>query len=134
MHENNPEIDQRSEILMASKLLNCQEQTQLQALLPNVKIDKLITRDVGMDIDFAPEFHKLCDFVVGTLVIVRSDGWVAGGYSDQSWEGEEVYKQSSKGFLFSLNRRRVYGIKDTKMAIFCAPNSGPAFGGKFMRM
>ena len=48
-------------------------------------------------------FHSLCDAYKHTLVIVKNDdGYIFGGYSDQTWEGNHIYKTSNHSFVFSL--------------------------------
>ena len=81
-------------------------------------------------------FHSLCDDHNHTLVTMKtSEGYVFGGYSDQSWEGNE-YKSSSSSFLFSL--KCYAGLAPTRMkvqsgeeghAVRTNQNNGPCFSG-----
>ena len=55
-----------------------------------------------------------------------------GGFSDQSWEGRYDYKKSTKAWLFSLDEKEKYPIKnDPKSnihAIYTNKSYGPTFG------
>ena len=33
------------------------------------------------------DFHKLCDDKAGTVVLVKVGNWIFGGYTDQTWQG-----------------------------------------------
>ena len=84
-------------------------------------------------------FHSRCDDCSHTLVIVETnEGYVFGGYSDQSWGGSG-WKSSSSNFLFSLKCHA--GLSPTKMkvksghvgnAVFVHPECGPRFANADM--
>ena len=85
----------------------------------------------------ARKFHSKCDGYSNTLVIVKTGkGFVFGGYSDQSWKGNDgEYKSSMSSFLFSV--KCYAGLKPTKMkvksghkekAVYASNNYGPCFG------
>merc|ERR1712154_716843 len=72
-----------------------------------------------------------------TLVVVKTvEGYVFGGYSDQTWNCNNCnYKSSSSSFLFSL--KCYAGLSPTKMKIMSGKESsaiyshyyrGPSFG------
>jgi hypothetical protein len=85
----------------------------------------------------AADFHAKCDDNDATVTIVKStEGYVFGGYSDQSWESGYCYKSSSRAFLFSIVNPA--GLAPMKLpltgkrnnaAVYCYPTCGPAFGG-----
>jgi len=87
-------------------------------------------------------FHSKCDNNQHTLVVVKTvEGYVFGGYSDQTWNCnnfEVQSKWSSSSFLFSL--KCYAGLSPTKMkiksgyegyAIYANDNCGPSFGDGF---
>ena len=75
-------------------------------------------------------FHQKCDKIRGTLIIIKTkEGIKFGGYTNESWEGNNVYKTDNTAFLFSLNNNKIYDIKKDQNAIFCDPNFGPTFCG-----
>ena len=70
------------------------------------------------------------------MILVKTrEGFVFGGYSDQSWGGH-VWKVSSRAFLFSIvnpsglapMKLPLTGYQDNKYAVYCGPEYGPAFG------
>ena len=67
----------------------------------------------------------------GTLVICKSGEFIAGGYTDQSWSGKG-FKESSRSFLFSLNKVKKYFVQQKKYAIFCKEDLFPIFGCSIM--
>jgi hypothetical protein len=84
------------------------------------------------------DFHGKCDGKGATVTIVKtSDGYVFGGYSDQSWTGvHDNYISSNEAFLFSLKCHG--GLEPTKMkiksgqnhnAVYARSSKGPTFGG-----
>jgi len=115
-------------------LLSMEYKNKLMEWLPNKKF-KLIykaTRD-GFG---AKNFHSKCD-IRGTLVVVQSvEGYLFGGYTSQSWEGNKIYKNDPAAFLFTLSNP--HSIPCTQYPItpagapnatYCAPNWCAAFGG-----
>ena len=82
-------------------------------------------------------FHSQCDEYSNTLVIVKTaEGYIFGGYSDQSWAGVDQFRLSSASFLFSLKCHA--GLSPIKMkvksdhegkAVYCNSICGPVFGG-----
>ena len=83
-------------------------------------------------------FHSRCDDCSHTLVIVETnEGYVFGGYSDQSWGGTSGWKSSSSNFLFSGLEWCHAGFSPSKMkvksgkeeyAVYVHPEWGPRFG------
>jgi hypothetical protein len=62
------------------------------------------------------DFHGKCDDKGATVTIVKtSEGYVFGGYNDQSWAGSGVFKSSNEAFMFSLNCHG--GLAPMKMKI-----------------
>ena len=85
----------------------------------------------------APEFHKACDNVPNVLVIIKSGQYIAGGYTEVPFESRNYnhntwghYKPDLKmtTFLFSVNRQKVYPLKDKFKALNCNKDRGPSFG------
>ena len=85
------------------------------------------------DGDTAEAFHNKCDGKKNNIIIIQiQNGIKFGGYTSKSWEGEE-YKEDSEAFVFSINKKKKYPIKENynfyKNAIYCNPDHGPRFGG-----
>lgn len=82
------------------------------------------------DSDKAAIFHSKCDKIRGTLTIIKtSKGLKIGGYTNESWEGNNIAKSDNTAFIFSLYNNKVYDIKKSCNAIFCSPFYGPYFCG-----
>lgn len=114
-----------------SKILNSENLSKVLNLISNIKRLKLLYGNYGEDGEYTREFHQKCDKSKSTLVIVKHGLTIAGGYTDQSWEGTNLTKFSSEAFLFSLKTNKIYRIKNEKNAIYCDPECGPIFGREF---
>jgi len=80
----------------------------------------------------ASQFHSKCDDKLNTLVVIKSEnGNVFGGYTEQSWSGQD-YKNDENAFIYSLINKLNKPLKmkciDSKRAIFCNSDFGPNFG------
>lgn len=83
--------------------------------------------------DKSPQaFHKACDGIPHTLVVVRVGEFTFGGYTDAVWSSERIglQRESKSSFLFSVNSRKKFFLKPdhVKNAIYCRHNCGPVFG------
>ena len=82
------------------------------------------------DSDNISIFHSKCDKIRGTLLIIQtSKGYKIGGYTNETWQGNNVSKKDNTAFVFNLNYNKVYDIKKDAEAIYCSPNFGPIFSG-----
>ena len=83
-----------------------------------------------IDGDTPKDFHKKCDFMGATIVIVQSEnGRRFGGYSSISWDQtKNGWINEGIVFLFSLDTRKYY--KNTQNSYYTnhTPNHGPEFG------
>ncbi len=118
-----------------SSILSLYEMTELMLLCElelNVKWELIYraTRD-GFE---ASKFHSKCDNKPNSLVVIKScNGNVFGGYTQQSWHQNGVYKNDPTAFIFSLINKENKPLKmkciSSAHAIYCDPNYGPRFGG-----
>ena len=77
-------------------------------------------------------FHKKCDENKPTLTIIKShNNKVFGGYSDQSWTSTSNYKTSTNLWIFSLDAKEKYKLKNanSNQGVYCHTSYGPTFGG-----
>ena len=83
-----------------------------------------------VDGDTPKDFHKKCDFMGSTIVIVQSEnGRRFGGYSSISWDQtRNGWFNEGIVFLFSLDTRKYY--KNTQGSYYTnhTPNHGQEFG------
>lgn len=82
------------------------------------------------DGDKAETFHKKCDDIANSLVFIKTkDGKRFGGYTKQSWCGDNEYKKDDEAFVFSLDKNKVYPVTQEQNAIWTFENCGPIFEG-----
>ena len=80
------------------------------------------------DGDSANDFHTACDKHKNTLVLVKTKKNLKfGGFTTETWDGNDVDKEDKNAFCFSLDKMKIYNSIKGKKAIFASPNSGPAF-------
>ena len=96
------------------------------------KIKKLYqaTIDGGDPINF----HSKCDNIENTLVFIKSEGLRRfGGFTPIPWASYDGYKEdpSSKSFVFSLDKQKIYSLKSGCDAVCHKKDSGPCFGGGY---
>ncbi len=82
--------------------------------------------------DGAINFHSKCDNIPNTLIIIESAGKRRfGGFTTQTWNSSNNYKDDKNAFLFSLDKHRIYSYKNNGKAIYCDSRFGPVFGCGF---
>jgi hypothetical protein len=87
----------------------------------------------------ASGFHRACDGVANTLVVVKStEGNVFGGFSVAAWDSSRGFKADPTGLSFVFVLKNSFGDKPTRFrlnnkdkAISCSPLFGPSFGSTF---
>ena len=126
MRYNNEEsliIDNNNEkILLLSKF---------GELYPGKKVFYNLLYRKSRDSDKSLIFHEKCDKINGTLIVIKTEtGLKFGGYTNETWEGNNICKFDKSAFIFSLNNNKIYDIKPNSNAIYCSPQAGPCFCGK----
>ena len=85
------------------------------------------------DGDTPQAFHSRCDGKGTTIVFIRnySNGYRFGGFTTVAWNGNSTYHQDPKAFVFSLNNRKKFPIKNPSdgNAVGHYSGYGPIFGG-----
>ena len=84
--------------------------------------------------DSAQIFHEKCNVPNNLVLIKTEEGIKFGGYTKESWEGENIPKKDKNAFCFCLNKSKIYEVGDGKTAIYCDENMGPCFGDKFFQI
>ena len=83
------------------------------------------TKD-GEDASF---FHKKCDNIPNTLILIKSAGnRCFGGFTSECWESSIKCKNDKNAFLFSLDKKKIYPSKNDTYSICCSTVNGPCFG------
>ena len=85
------------------------------------------------DGDSVDVFHKLCDNISPTLVLVETpEKRKFGGYTTCVWSSTKGGKKDGKTFLFSFDEKKMYNKKEeskNERDIYCRKDAGPIFGG-----
>ena len=79
----------------------------------------------------ALNFHSMYDNIVPCLILVEAhNGARFGGFTNQTWKGELIYKKDSTAFLFSLNFLEKYPVRRDSVsnAIFAKMSEMFTFG------
>ena len=58
-------------------------------------------------------FHEACDKQGPTIVLIRVNDQVGGGFTDMDWDSVGGYKRSEKSFIFSLTKKRIFFTRPT---------------------
>ena len=76
-------------------------------------------------------FHLKCDNIENTLVLIQSEGFKRfGGFTPIAWtsNGNSKDDPSSNSFVFSLDKNKIYSIKQGWISVYHNKNNGPSFG------
>ena len=85
--------------------------------------------------DNAEIFHQKCDKLDMSLVLIETDNDIRfGGFTMQSWEGNNIQKIDNNSFVFNLETNAIYDIIPNEPAIGCYPKYGPVFFGCQIRI
>ena len=97
--------------------------------IDNIKLLYRATRDG----DTTNSFHKKCNNIRGTLMIVKtSKNFIFGGYTNEIWNGDKSYRKDDNAFCFSLNLNKIYKSKKTSYSIHSSTESNYGFGDYFL--
>lgn len=121
-------------ITLNSQIISYQQMRELMKLCSFSRLQRwrLLYR-ATTDGFSASSFHSKCDGKRNTLTIIKSSNSnIFGGYSEEDWSGNQVYKLDPNSLMFSLVNREetplVMKSIDPPRAIFCSPDNGPVFG------
>ena len=95
----------------------------------NKKLKMKLLYRVSRDGDSSSTFHQKCDNIKDTITLVKTkNDLIFGGYTNETWNGDNIYKKDDKAFCFSLDLKRKYNNKKTDYSIKCYKGYGPCFG------
>ena len=140
IEEHNKEINYLKEnidkYINKSEIMKIDEKSMIFSEIENKmnkkikKINKLYqaTIDGGDPINF----HLKCDNIPNTLVLIKSEGKRRfGGFTPIPWKsgwGDYIKDPEKKTFVFSLDNKKIYYLKDIENAVSHDKGSGPCFG------
>lgn len=102
--------------------------SRLQRILGKRNIKYRILFRSNIDGDLASTFHMKCDKIKNTLVLIKASGNKRfGGFTTETWDGNDVNKKDEKSFIFSIDKMKIYDVLEGEYAINCNPDLGPVF-------
>ena len=104
--------------LKESKILNNKDEVIMISnwIKPNSKIKFNLLYQISRDGDNISTFYNKVKDKCPTLIIVKSkSGYKFGGYTTNTWELTNNYKKDELAFLFSLNKKKKYNIKNKEI-------------------
>ena len=105
--------------------------SRLQRILNKKNIKYKIIFRSNIDGDLASTFHKKCDKIKNTLILIKASGNKRfGGFTSETWEGNDINKKDDKSFIFSIDKMKIYDVIEGEDAINCNQDLGPVFIGQ----
>ena len=104
---------------------NEEKQLVLNWIKPNAKIKLTLLYQVSRDGDRTSTFHSKVSNKFPTVVLLKTKaGFKCGGYTSISWENISNYKKDELAFLFSLDKKKKYRLKNENLsyAIYASSN------------
>ena len=96
---------------------------------PSLKFTTKLLYRCSIDGDSSYKFHEKCNGKGATITLVKTDkGFRFGGYTSTSWSNIEEFQKDNSAFIFSLNKKEKYNIKNENNAIYGGKINGPIFG------
>ena len=94
----------------------------------NIKLDLIYRCNETND---SPKiFHEKCDGKKNVLVFIETtEGVRFGGFTSIGFNSMTNETIDNEAFLFSIDKKNIYNVKQDRYAIFCSSNYGPCFCG-----
>ena len=103
---------------------------KFRQIYPGRNVNYSLLYRKSRDSDKSIMFHKNCDYIRGTVILIETqDNLRFGGFTNETWEGNNIAKNDNTAFLVSFNNNKIYDIKQNHCAIFCSQSYGPCFCG-----
>ena len=123
------------EIFKDSNIINNKEEENLilNWIKPNTKMKFNLLYKVSRDGDRISTFTEKVSKKCPTLILIKTtDNYKFGGYTSQQWNmtGSYTYVKDELAFIFSLNKKKKYSIKNNNVSCaICGDPNHFAFGG-----
>ena len=80
------------------------------------------------DGDKAQKFHTLCDNTTNIIILIRTkEKKKFGGFSSKGFNSNNRSIIDNSAFIFTLDKKQIYRVKENNDSIFCYENYGPSF-------
>ena len=102
--------------------------SRIQRILNKRNIKYRIIYRSNIDGDSANNFHDKCDKIRNTLILIKASGNKRfGGFTTETWDGNDIDKKDNNCFIFSIDKMKIYDVIEGQNAINCNPDLGPIF-------
>ena len=119
--------EKKNELFGETEILNKEEMDMIINWLPRKPNKITLLMNSNIDGDSTKTFMDKCNGKCPTLAVIKTtNGYVFGGYTTQMWKEGEV--KDNNAFVFSINKKRKYNIKQPEHAIGFSMNSWWGFG------
>jgi hypothetical protein len=99
-------------VVNLSTIMSKEHLSQLQNFLNNngesplVGLNKIYTATIDGDLNF----HGKCDSKGPTVIVIKANGHIFGGYVSIDWDCSGSFKTDTKSFIFSLTNPKKYNV------------------------
>jgi len=119
----------QSKIFKNSSIIKSDEDDLILSWLDKKPKNVELLLDSKIDGDLNSKFYEKCQKKSPTMVFVKTtENLRFGGYTSVNWP-ENNYNKDSKSFLFSLDKKQKYKIKQKEKAIYYSKDFCFSFGG-----
>jgi TLD len=127
--ENNVSFNEDLNLMNSKILLKDEIELIKQWLGYNFKGEILYSSSV--DQKDPKEFHRKCDGISKTLILIKSDtDRRFGGFTNSCWSSVEGWIEGNgEDFIFSLDKKMKFLNDKREFSIYNHPNCFPCFGG-----
>ena len=123
------------ETIFNSKII-CREDIKIiqNFINPNdINEFKLLFSTNKMNDDSIETMHKFCDNQGPTIIIIKANGKIFGGYNSSNWDKSGIYinnLNSKHCFIFSLDKKEKYTLKNEDSCYSCVGSNSFILFGK----
>jgi uncharacterized coiled-coil protein SlyX len=119
--------EEANKIFLGSQIITKESKDMLLNWLPRKPNKITLLMNSNIDGDSTKTFMDKCNGKCPTLAVIKTtNGYVFGGYTTQMWKEGKV--KDNNAFVFSINKKRKYNIKQPENAIGFGKNLCWLFG------
>ena len=125
---NIKKFEKESYFLKKSNIIKSEEEKLISSWLDKKPTQFTLLLDSKIDGDLTSTFENKCANKYPTIVFIKStDGYRFGGFTSRKW-GINNNAYDDKCFIFSLDLKEKYPIKESQYGTFIRPNNWLSFG------
>ena len=110
------EKEEEKKLFLGSQIITKESKDMLLNWLPRKPNKITLLMNSNIDGDSTKTFMDKCNGKCPTLAVIKTtNGYVFGGYTTQMWKQGKV--QDNNAFVFSIDKKRKYNIKQPEYAI-----------------